>query len=76
MYRTLGSLGSYLTWTLLFVVLSGVVFESLVVFADACRVFICYGRSLSLPTRRRGWARTSRSDERWVKSLVRWWARS
>jgi len=31
MYRTLGSLGSYLTWTLLFIVLSGVVFESLVV---------------------------------------------
>lgn len=31
MYRTLGALGSYLTWTLLFVVLSGVVFESLVV---------------------------------------------
>ena len=31
MYRTLGSLGSYLTWTVLFVVLSGVVFESLVV---------------------------------------------
>src|ERR1051326_4659047 len=31
MYRTLGSLGSYLTWALLFVVLSGVVFESIVV---------------------------------------------
>ena len=31
MYRTLGSLGAYLTWALLFVVLSGVVFESLVV---------------------------------------------
>src|SRR5690348_9425322 len=31
MYRTLGSVGSYITWALLFVVLSGVVFESLVV---------------------------------------------
>jgi hypothetical protein len=31
MYRTLGVLGSYLVWALLFVVLSGVVFESLVV---------------------------------------------
>ena len=31
MYRTLGSWGAYLTWTLLFVVLGGVVFESLVV---------------------------------------------
>ena len=31
MYRTLGSFGAYVTWALLFVVLSGVVFESLVV---------------------------------------------
>jgi len=31
MYRTLGVPGTYLTWTLLFVVLSGVVFERLVV---------------------------------------------
>ena len=31
MYRTLGVPGTYLTWTLLFVVLSGVVFETLVV---------------------------------------------
>ena len=31
MYRTVGELGAYLIWILLFVVLSGVVFESLVV---------------------------------------------
>ncbi len=31
MYRTLGLLGAYLTWTVLFVVLSGAVFGSLVV---------------------------------------------
>lgn len=31
MYRTLGVIGAYVTWALLFVVLSGVVFESLVV---------------------------------------------
>ena len=31
MYRTVGEFGAYLIWTLLFVVLSGVVFESLVV---------------------------------------------
>ena len=31
MYRTLGVMGAYVTWAVLFVVLSGVVFESLVV---------------------------------------------
>src|ERR1043165_7399140 len=31
MYRTLGLMGAYVTWAVLFVVLSGVVFESLVV---------------------------------------------
>jgi hypothetical protein len=42
MYRTLGVFGAYLTWALLFVVLSGVVFELLVVVRGRVPFFVLW----------------------------------
>lgn len=43
MYRTLGVVGAYVTWAVLFVVLSGVVFESLVVVRPRVPFYLLWG---------------------------------